>query len=78
MAINHYDVVKKLIGPITPTGERHEDNLRFRNLEDTCDLVDSLLTDIDQLSVYKDTATGAKARAGQYASNFFDRIGIEE
>lgn len=78
MAIDYHEVVKKLIGPITPTGERREDNLRFRNLEDMCDLVDSLLTDIDQLLVYKDTATGAKARAGQYASDFFDRILIEE
>ena len=46
------DVVKKLIGKIEPVGETNEDNKRFENLKNMCELVDKLMYDIFQ--VYKD------------------------
>jgi len=73
------DVVRKLVGPIEPIGETNTDNERFENLKVMTDVVDSLLSDIDRVAMNnKDRVEYSRKRAGQYASDFFDRIGIED
>ncbi len=73
-----YDVVTKLIGPIKPIGETGEDNKRFENLKAMTELVDKLLTDIDDVAYdNKDRQEYSMKRAGEYASSFYKQIGIE-
>lgn len=73
-----HEIVKKLIGPIDPVGETNTDNKRFENLKVMCDLVDKLLTDIDRVIPNKRRAEYSMKRAGEYASDFFDKTGIIE
>lgn len=72
-----YDIVHKLIGPINPIGETNTDDRRFENLKDMTELVDQLLTDIDAVSyVNKDMAEFSRKRAAEYATKFFNQLGI--
>jgi len=76
--INVYDVVKKLIGPIEPVGESHTDAKRMENLEKMTALINQLLADVDQVIPFKDRVEFSMKRAGEHASKFFDRLGIED
>lgn len=73
-----YDVVKKLLGDIEPVGETREDERRHKNLVETCDLVDKLLTDIDRVIPNKNRTEHSMKKAGEYADSFFDGLGITE
>lgn len=65
------DVIKKLIGRINPIGETNTDNERFENLKAMCELVDNLITDIDNVAYkYKNAREFSVKRAAEYASNF--------
>jgi len=76
--INVYEVTKKLIGEIGPIGESHVDSVRFDNLKEMCDLVRLILIDIDRVAYCKNRVEHSVSKAGQYASDFYDEIGIEE
>lgn len=77
--IDVYEVVKKLVGPINPVGESHTDKNRFENLKVMTELVDCLLTDINAVSYKnKDRVEASMKKAGNFASKFFDEIGIKE
>lgn len=70
-----HEVVKKLIGEIAPVGETNTDNARFENLKAMTELVDLLLSDIDNVAnENKDRQEFSMKRAGEFASGFFDRI----
>ena len=73
-----YDVVKKLIGEIEPIGDSSVDEKRFENLKAMTELVDKLLTDIDGVASYKYRHEYSLKRAGVFANNFLDKIGIQE
>lgn len=74
-----HDIVKKLVGPINPIGETNTDNERFHNLKVMTELVDDLLTEIDDVAYYnKDRQEYSIKRAANYASKFYDKIGIKE
>lgn len=72
------DIVKKLIGKIEPIGETNTDNERFENLEAMTILVKELLTDIDSVAFKRKSSQFSIKRAGEFAGNFLDDIGIEE
>jgi len=73
------EIVKKLVGPIDPVGETNEDNRRFENLKTMTELVDLLLTDIDYVTLENaHRVEYSMKRAGEFASKFFDQIGIVE
>ena len=75
--MDYYEVVKKLIGEITPIGETNTDNKRFENLKAMTELVDKLLTDIDDVAyLNKDSHQFSKKRAADFSSKFYDKIGI--
>ena len=77
--IDIYDVVKKLTGNINPIGETNIDNERFENLKNVCGLVDILLSEIDTVATgNKNQSEFSRKRAGEFASKFFDKIGIKE
>jgi hypothetical protein len=71
-----YGVVIKLVGPVMPIGETREDEKRLENLKVLCDLIDKLLTDIDDVAQYSSREEYSMKTAGIYASKFIDRIGI--
>ena len=74
-----HEIVQKLVGSIEPVGETNEDDRRFENLQVMTELVDKLLTDIDNVAVYNEHRQEySRKRAGKFASDFFDRIGIED
>ena len=62
-----YDVVKKLIGKIKPVGETTEDNKRYENLEETIDLVESLISDLEEASHCKDRVEFSMKKIGKRA-----------
>ena len=77
--MNIYDVVIKLIGIIKPVGETNIDNDRFENLKIMTELVDRLLTDIDQVAYqYKNNHQYSMKRASDFARKFQDNMGIVE
>lgn len=73
-----YDVVTKLIGPISPIGETNADEQRFENLKVMTELVDKLLGDIDKVIPCKNRVEYSMKKAGEYADKFFSQLGIEE
>ena len=73
-----YDFVKKILGDINPVGETREDERRFKNLKETTELVDKLLTDIDALLEYKSRPEYSIKKAVEYVNNFLNTIGIKE
>lgn len=77
--MENYDVVKKLIGNITPVGETNEDNKRFENLKEMCKLMEQIHIDLDDISYrYKDRHEFSIKRAVEYIDKFFDKTGIKE
>lgn len=75
-----YEVVKKLIGPIEPIGETHTDNDRFENLKVMTELVNNLVSDIDNVGYrFKNNHQFSMKRASEFASKFLsDDLGIVE
>ena len=77
--IDVYELVIKLVGPIAPVGETHTDDKRFENLKAMTELVDKLLTDIDDVAyLNKDRQEYSMKTAAEFASAFYDKIGIVE
>lgn len=69
--MTHYDIVKKLIGQIKPIGETTEDNKRFENLSQFCELLMQMLYDIDDIAFEgKDRHEHSVKRASEFCSNF--------
>ena len=75
--MRYSDIVKKLIGPIEPVGETNEDEKRFKNLEDLCELVDRLIYDIDNVTRNRTSPRYSEKRAGVYADDFLTKLGID-
>lgn len=76
--MTNYDVVKKLIGNVMPIGETNQDEIRFKNLEAMCDLVEELLSEIDDVATYnKNKQEFSMRRSGEFADKFLTRQGIE-
>jgi len=72
------DIVYKLIGPINPVGETHTDDKRFENLKVMTQLVDDLLTDINNVACMDDSHEFSVKRAAKFCSDFYDQINIQE
>lgn len=74
-----YDVVTKIIGPIDPIEEANEDAERFLNLQSMTDLVDKLLSDIDNVSyINRNKKAFSCKKASEFAKNFIDKINISD
>ncbi len=72
-----YDVVKKLVGPISPVGGTNTDDERFENLKVMTELVDKLITDISNVSAYEYSHEYSSKRAGEFARDFLANRIIE-
>ena len=70
-----YDVVIKLVGPIRPIGETHEDDRSFENLKVLLVLMDRLMSDINKIA--KDNVERTEfsmRRAGEICDTFLGSI----
>ncbi len=77
--ITVYEVVYKLIGPIEPVGETGTDNMRFENLKAMTELVELLVTDIDEVAMLENRHEYSVKRAGEFASKYLTKdLGIPE
>lgn len=72
--MTHYEIIKKLIGPIEPVGETNEDKQRFVNLQKTIKLVDMLLSNIEEVSANKDAPEYSVFQSGKEADEFLNDL----
>ena len=73
--MTHFEIVNKLIGPVTPVGETNEDNKRFENLKQMCELAGNLLNEIGKVGESANGRHEASVRkAAIYACNFLNNI----
>lgn len=71
--MTNHDVVKKLIGKISPTAESNTDAERFENLKAMCHLAEMLLMDIDEVRVRNiRDPHGSVKKIAEYANNFLN------
>lgn len=69
------EIVRKLIGVVTPIGETNTDNERFENLKAMCELVDELVADIVNVSSMTNRYQEYSIkRAAQFATDFLNKI----
>ncbi len=77
--MTNFDVVKKLIGDISPSGDAAIDEKRFENLKAMCELMDEIHTAIDSVAYNNRHAHQASVkRSVAYVDEFLDRIGIKD
>jgi len=69
--LTHYNIVKKLIGPIDPLGDSNRDKDRLNNLKATIELVDLLLNDIEEVANYSNSYEASVKEIGKLASDFY-------
>lgn len=69
-----YDVVMKLVGPVLPVGEHHEDSKRFENITRLTALVDTLLCEIRDASSAADRPEASMKKIGIHARAFLHDI----
>lgn len=74
------EIIEKLIGSIEPIGDTNADNERFENLKVMCELTNSLVRKIDDVSYrHKNSHEFSVKRAVEYADNFLSKeLGIQE
>ena len=74
-----YEVVGNLTGSIMPIGETQTDNIRFENLKILTELINKLVTDIDEVGMLDKRQEYSVKRAGEFATNFLIKdLGIIE
>jgi hypothetical protein len=71
--MTNHDVVKKLIGKISPTAESNTDAERLENLKAMCHLAEMILMDIDDVRVRNiHDNHGSVKKIAEYAANFLN------
>lgn len=77
--MTYYDVVMKLVGPVRPVGEHGTDMQRLENLRALTELVDNLVTEIDDIATdHADSHEASRKECGEHCKRFLDALGIEE
>lgn len=72
------DIVKKLVGNINPVGDSSRDPERLENLKEMCELVQSLVSDIEYIAFsYPSAHEHSIKTARDYAFNFLYDLGME-
>ncbi len=69
------DVVLKLVGNINPIGETNTDNDRFENLKVMCELIESLIDEVDDMAQRNKSAHQfSMKRSSEYADKFIREL----
>lgn len=69
-----YEIIRKILGEISPQGESNTDAERLENLYTTIYVVNQLMTDIIGVSENKDRWEASMKRAGLLAHEFITDI----
>lgn len=73
--MNHTEILKKLIGPVSPVGETNEDDRRFENLQAMCVVANDLIVELNRIAIKNKRASEYSVkRAGEYADNCLKNI----
>jgi hypothetical protein len=73
------EIVMKLVGPVFPVGDTNEDEERFKNLCNLCELTNNLIAHIDEVACENKNQTEySRKRAGEFAYKVLvDQFGIQ-
>ena len=69
-----YQIVQKLVGPITPVGSTEEDARRLKNLVAIEDLIDTLLQDVVRVALMAGQHQASINEAGKQAEQFLREV----
>ena len=72
-----HEIVCRLVGPIQPVGETHEDNRRLDNIKVFIELTDRLLLDIDDAASKIDSHMASVKAIAKRAADYYTKLGIE-
>lgn len=75
--MNLDQIVRKLVGPIEPEGDSSIDEKRFENLQSLIAVTDSLLRDIRDAAVNRESNEYSVKKIGVFANNYLRGI-VEE
>ena len=70
----HLEIVKKLIGKTSPTGESNTDQERLENLKEICKLTEDLIDHIKKTSTSNSDQQYSVQRIRVYAFDFLNKI----
>ena len=78
--MTHTEIVNKLIGTVMPSGDSSRDDERFENLKAMCELVNNLITQIDDVSYRnRESHEFSVKRSADFAKDFLtNSVGIKE
>lgn len=68
------DVIRKLIGPITPVADSAIDEVRFENLKEYCRLSEQMVLDIAVISRENESQFASVRQMGVFAERFISDI----
>lgn len=71
------EIVQKLIGKITATGDSSRDNERLMNLINMCNLVEELVGEIQFSARDRNAYESSVKTIGQYADKFLNNLAEE-
>jgi len=74
MELTIYEIVKKLVGPVLPTGDHGADKQRLENLKELTALVDTLMGDISSASGFASRTESSMKAIGIHAKEFIEEI----
>lgn len=72
--MTHTEIVKKLIGSISPVGATHIDEVRLENLKSMCELVRDLINEISGVAEHTNRVEHSIRQAGLYAESFLNDL----
>lgn len=72
--MEYYEIVEKLIGPVTPLGDASRDGERFENLTALCNLTEKLAQKIKTISDSKTSFESSVKRIGEKAQRSLDEL----
>ena len=73
--MTNYDVVKKLIGDITPVADAAIDCRRLENMKSMCELLRQMFEDVDDIAYrYRSSPYSSQKEVGQYANKFLSDL----
>ena len=74
MDMSIYDVVVKLVGPVTPIGESKADAERLKNLDVMTDLIDKLLAQVEVAATSATRQEASMKKIGETAAEFVEAV----
>ncbi|AXF52729.1 MAG: hypothetical protein [Circular genetic element sp.] len=70
------EVVKKVVGEIKPQGAAHIDHTRLENLKKMCEVVETLIYQIKDVSYERNRQEHSIKEAGVYAHEFLTQLDL--